>query len=172
MPGQRRLWHGGAVTADRPERPPLSRLRVAVLGAVAALLHGAFDAVLVRVPAAAPPYLRLQDGPDIFQTLSPLSVSIAASCVSGVIAAIAVVALEPARRNGPLLLGTVLAAFWVLSAVLTRAVWLTTPWPVAGVGIACGIPRGLVVGWCLDRLSGRRSGPAAAGPPGEHRLQS
>jgi hypothetical protein len=136
-----------------PDASPLSGRRVAALSVLAAALHGAFDAVTYRLPWAAPPYLRLADAPEMFEMLSPVAVSVAASCVSGIIAAIAVVAVEPGRGRRSLALGAVIAGFWLLSAVLMRLTWLSTPWPVALVGIACGVPRGLVIGAVLSRLA-------------------
>jgi hypothetical protein len=133
------------------DAPPLSGRRVAALACAAALVHGLFDALTLHLPYLAPPYLRLEDGPEAFQTLSPLTVSIAASCVSGLIAVIALVAFETVRRRRALVLGGVAAGFWIFSAGLLRAVWLTTPWGIALLGIAAGIPRGLAVGWVLAR---------------------
>lgn len=135
------------------EPRPLGRARLALAGAVAAVLHAAFDAASVTFPPATPPYLRLADMPDVFQSLSPVAVSVAASCVSGVIAVIALVATAAARRRRLALSATV-TAFWVLSAVLTRLVWLDTPWPVAAVGILAGVPRGVVIGAVLAALAG------------------
>ena len=80
--------------------------------------------------------------------------SLAASCVSGVIAVIAIVATAPARRRA-LALGAFVAGFWILSAALTRLVWLSTPWPTSAVAIALGVPRGLAIGWVLARLATR-----------------
>jgi len=145
-----------------PDAPSLSGRRVAALSLVAAALHGVFDAITYRLPWAAPPYLRLQDAPEAFELLSPLSVSVAASCVSGVIAAIAIVAVEPGRGRRALSLGAVLTGFWLLSAVLMRLTWLSTPWSVASVGILCGIPRGFAIGAVLARLAGARGDLNAA----------
>ena len=135
-----------------PEHRPLSRARLAVLGVVAAALHAAFDAASSRFGPTTPPYLRLEDWPEAFQLVSPLAVSLTASCVSGVIAVIAAVVAAPARRRA-LTLGALVAGFWIFSAALTRLVWLATPWPAAFVGIALGLPRGLVIGWALARFS-------------------
>ena len=135
-----------------PDHRPLSGARLAVLGLVAAALHAAFDAASSRFGPTTPPYLRLEDWPEAFRLLSPFAVSLTASCVSGVIAVIAVVVAAPARRRG-LVLGALVAGFWIFSASLTRLVWLATPWPSALVGIALGVPRGLVIGWVLARLA-------------------
>jgi len=135
-----------------PDHRPLSGVRLAVLGLVAAALHAAFDAASTRFGATTPPYLKIDDWPEAFQLLSPVAVSLAASCVSGVIAVIALIATAPSRRRA-LALGTLVAGFWMLSAALTRIVWLSTPWPTALLSIALGLPRGLAIGWVLGRLA-------------------
>jgi len=135
-----------------PELPQPSRARLAVLGLVAAALHAACDAASSRFGPTTPPYLRLEDWPEAFQLLSPLAVSLTASCVSGVIAVIALVVAAPPRGRA-LMLGALVAGFWIFSAFLTRLVWLSTPWPTALLGIALGIPRGLAIGWVLARLA-------------------
>ncbi len=159
-PGE--LWHRGGVAPAVPERDPernvpdaptLSGRRIAALGVLAAAIHGAFDALSYCVHAIAPPYLRLWDGPEEFQMLSPVAVSIAASCVSGVIAVIAFGAVVPRQRR-PLVLGAVVSAFWIFSAALLRAVWLATPWGITALALLAGIPRGLAVGWMLARVAG------------------
>lgn len=139
-------------TSNEPR--PLGRARLAVLGAVAAVLHAGFDAASASFPPTTPPYLRMADMPEAFQLLSPVAVSVAASCVSGVIAVIAVIATAAARRRRRALCATV-TGFWILSAILTRLVWLDTPWPIAAVGILAGVPRGLVVGAVLAALADR-----------------
>lgn len=133
---------------------PLGRVRLAGLGLLAAALHAAFDAATARLPATTPPYLRTADMPEAFQALSPLSVSIATSCVSGVIAVIALIATEHARRRA-LALGATVTAFWLFSAALMTFVWLDTPWPLAAVGLAAGVPRGFAIGGLLAALAGR-----------------
>ncbi len=138
-----------------PEAPALSGRRVAAVAAVAAALHGAFDAVCYRVRPLAPPYLRLWDAPEEFQMLSPAAVSVAASCVSGVIAVIAVGAVLPRQRR-PLVLGAIITAFWLFSAILLRLVWLATPWGTTLLALLAGVPRGLAVGWVVARLSAPR----------------
>jgi hypothetical protein len=135
-----------------PDHRPLSGARLAVLGLIAAALHAAFDAASTRFGPTTPPYLKIDEWPEAFQLLSPVAVSLAASCVSGVIAVIAVIAASPSRRRA-LAIGGLVAAFWILSASLTRLVWLSTPWPTALLGIALGVPRGLAIGWVLARLA-------------------
>ena len=135
-----------------PDHPPLSGVRLAVLGLVAAALHAVIDAVSARFGPTTPPYLKIEDFPEAFQLLSPFAVSLAASSVSGVIAVIALVAAAPSRRRA-LAIGTLIAGFWILSASLTRLVWLSTPWPMALLAIALGVPRGLAIGWVLARLA-------------------
>lgn len=137
-----------------PDHPPLSGARLAVLFLVAAVLHAACDAASARFGATTPPYLKIEDWPEAFQLISPVAVSLAASCVSGVIAVIALVAAAPARRPA-LTIGALIAGFWIFSAALTRLVWLSTPWPTALLGIALGVPRGLAIGWVLARLTPR-----------------
>jgi hypothetical protein len=135
-----------------PDVPTLSGRRVAALAAAAAALHGAFDAICYRIPLAAPPYLRLEDAPEAFQMLSPVAVSIAVCSVSGIIGAIAVTVVQPRQRR-PLVLGSIVTAFWMFSAVLMRLFWLSTPWSVTAVGLLLGLPRGLAVGWCLALIA-------------------
>lgn len=137
-----------------PDAPTLSGRRIAALGVLAAAIHAAFDALSYRLDAVAPPYLRLWDGPEEFRMLSPVAVSIAASCVSGVIAVIAFGAVQPRQRR-PLVLGTVVAGFWIFSAALLRAVWLATPWGTTALALLGGIPRGLAVGWAMARAAAR-----------------
>lgn len=138
---------------------PLSGARLAVLGLVAAALHAAFDAASSLFGPTTPPYLRLEDWPEAFRLLSPFAVSLTASCVSGVIAVIAVAVAAQPRA---LVLGALVAGFWIFSASLTRLVWLATPWPTALLGIALGVPRGLAIGWVLARLAP----PGASTPRG------
>lgn len=134
--------------------------RVLALGALAVLVHAAFD--LVTYPSAwtRAPYLRVEDMNEAFGALSPVAISIAASAVSGVIAVLALVAFEPAPGRRARSLGVTLAAFWIFSALLTHAVWLSTPWTYALVALPLGIPRGLAVGWILARLAPAASAPA------------
>jgi hypothetical protein len=129
--------------------------------ALAATLHAAFDAVAWRFEWAIPPYLRLADAPEPFQALSPVAVSIATSCVGGVIAAIAVAVVEPARRRRAAAVSAVVAAFWMGSALLTRLVWFSTPWWPSVTGLLCGIPRALVIGAVLAHVA---DAPANAPP--------
>lgn len=129
--------------------------KMAALGAVAAALHGAFDLAAASFGPTTPPYLRTADLPEAFQALSPVAVGVAASCVSGVIAVIALLATEGARRRG-LALGATITGFWLLSAALMRLVWLDTPWATAAWGLAAGLPRGFVVGGVLAALARRR----------------
>jgi hypothetical protein len=134
------------------DAPSSSRRRVAAIAFVAAALHGALDATFSATSLTTPPYLRLGDAPDVFRLVSPVAVSLAASVVSGIIAAIAtsILGARPERRVA--LLGAVLAAFWMFSAALTRLAWLDTPlWPSV-VGVLCGIPRGLAVAWGVSKL--------------------
>jgi hypothetical protein len=138
------------------DAPPLTSRRVAALAIAAAALHGAFDAVLYRVPGLVPPYLRLSDAPEAFQMLSPLAVSIAASCVSAVIAVIAVGAIEAPHRSWRTI-GLAVTGFWVFSAALMRATWLSTPWSTTALALLAGVPRGFVIGWVLARLVSVRS---------------
>ena len=130
----------------------ISGARAAALGALAALVHGAFD--LVTYPSAwtRAPYLRIEDMPELFSTLTPAGVSIAASGVSGVIAALAIVAVEPGRDRRAVTLGVVLALFWLFSALLTHVVWLKTSWALALTSLPLGVPRGLAIGWLTARL--------------------
>jgi hypothetical protein len=132
--------------------PSLSGRRGAALAVTAAAVHGLFDALAYRLPYVVPPYLRLEDAPEMFQMLSPTAVSIAVSSVSGIIGLIAVLAIEPPRRR-PVTLAVVVTCFWLFSATLMRIVWLSTPWAETIGGLLFGIPRGVAVGWCLALLS-------------------
>ena len=136
-----------------PDAPPHTLPRALGLAGAAAALHGAFDAATFRLPWIGPPYLKLEDASEAFRFLSPLTVSVATSCVSGVIAAIAAGALEPsARRTGPL--AALVTGFWLFSALLSWLLWFETPWPAAVAGLAAGVPRGLAVGLVLARIAG------------------
>jgi hypothetical protein len=126
-----------------------------MVGIVAALLHGAFDALCSQVPLLVPPYLRLDDAPEEFQMLSPLGISIAVSCVSGVIAVISVAAVLPPQRR-PAVLGGMITGFWLFSAVLLRIVWLTTPWSAIVVALLPGFVRGAMIGWFAAALMAHR----------------
>ncbi len=121
----------------------------------AAALHGGFDAIAYRISPQVPPYLRLSDAPEAFQMLSPVAVSIAASCVSALIAVIAIGAIEAPRRNWRTI-GIAVTAFWVFSAALMRATWLSTPWTITACALLAGVPRGLVIGFVLTRLLSSR----------------
>jgi hypothetical protein len=125
------------------------------IGIVAALLHGVLDAVTARFPLLVPPYLRLADAPEEFRMLSPVAVSIAVSCVSGVIAVISVAALLPSQRRAPIIAGMI-TGFWLFSAVLLRLVWLSTPWGTTVVALVPGFVRGAVVGWAAAAIVARR----------------
>ena len=125
------------------------------IGVVAAALHGAFDAVTYAVPAMVPPYLRLWDAPEVFQTLSPIGISVAVSCVSGVIAVISTAAVEPRHRRAATL-AMMITGFWLFSAILLRAVWLSTPWGTIALSLVMGVPRGAAVGWAAARLGTSR----------------
>jgi hypothetical protein len=136
--------------------------RAALVGLVATLLHGGFDLLTWPSRLMRPPYLRLEDMPEVFAMLSPLGISIATSCVSGIIATLAAVAIEPGPRRRTLTLGLVLSAFWLLSALLMQAVWLSTSWSLAATSLPLALPRGLLVAWIASRLT-----PAApAADPG------
>jgi hypothetical protein len=131
---------------------PLGGPQLARLGLVAAALHAAFDAASASWAPTTPPYLRTADMPEAFQALSPVTVSVAASCVSGVIAVIALLATEHARRRGAAL-AVAITGFWLLSAALMRLVWLDTPWSTTAAGLLAGLPRGVVIGAVLDALA-------------------
>ncbi len=137
--------------------PQSSPRRTASLGALAALVHLSLDALLTPFRWARPPWLRMEDMPEAFRELpfvsAPVAVSASASAVGGLLAAIALLAVEPdAPRRGWLLSGLV-TGFWLVSAVLTWLTWLSTPFLAALPGILLGIPRGLAVGWLLWRFS-------------------
>jgi hypothetical protein len=139
--------------------PSPSPARLAALALAAAALHGGLDALCSAASLTTPPYLRLGDAPEVFRLVSPVAVSVAASAVSGIIAAIAV-SLVGAARARRRTLGAALAGFWLFSAVLLRLTWLDTPLLPTMVGLACGIPRGFAVAWALSALC--RGGVSAA----------
>jgi hypothetical protein len=92
--------------------------------------------------------------------LSPVGISIAVSIVSGIIAALAIVAVEPARGERVRTLAVVLGAFWCFSALLTQVTWLSTPWSYAVTSVPLGFVRGAaiaaVASLLLPRLDARR----------------
>lgn len=155
------------MTQDGPSAP-----RIVALALAAALIHLAADWASLHVPGAAPPHLRLEYAPEVFQTIPWLAVSIASSAVNGIIAAIALVALDsvapqqPARPSAPRwpLLGGVLFGFWVLSDGLMALVWLSLPAGAALAGLGAGLPRCLAVGYALATLGSSR--PARVVPRG------
>jgi hypothetical protein len=146
----------GAATAGGK---PLTGPRLLGLAAVAAGMHLAMDGLSWLVPFAAPPHLLLRYAPEfVREMVGPLGVSLAASIVWGLIAVIALAAIEPgaappARRAR--VFAAVLWGFWLLSEGLMALVWLDAPWgPVLG-GLAAGVPRSAAVTWALVRLERR-----------------
>ena len=138
---------------------PLTGPRLLGLAALAAALHLSLDGLAWLVPFAAPPHLLLRYAPDFVRDMvGPLGVGIAASIICGIIAVIALVAVEPGA-GPPTRRARVLAAllwgFWLLSEGLLALVWLDAPWgPVLG-GLAAGLPRSALVAWVLVRLERR-----------------
>jgi hypothetical protein len=143
---------------------PTTGGRVAGPAALAAVLHGLFDLVTWYSRWTRPPYLRLEDMPEMFSMLSPLGVSIATSAVSGVIAGLAIAGIEPAPGRRATSLGLVLAGFWFFSAVLVHAVWLRTSWTLAATSLPLALPRGLAIGWAAARLAAPRPAPTPQDP--------
>ena len=146
---------GAAKVGAKPRTGP----KLLGLAALAGCLHLGLDGLAWLVPWAAPPHLLLRYAPDfVREMVGPLGVGIAASLIWGIIAIIALVAVEPgagppARRVR--ILATVLWGFWLLSEGLMALVWLDAPWgPVLG-GLAAGIPRSALVAWVLVRLERR-----------------
>lgn len=147
----------------RPSAParaprPGSRRSLFYVWVGATLLHGGFDAITSWIPGLAPPYLRLRDAPEEFQLLSPIGVSVAVSCVSGLIAVISVAALLQAQRR-PAVLAAMITGFWLFSAILLRVVWLSTPWSATVIALVPGFVRGVVVGWYAAFVAQRVSEP-------------
>jgi len=144
-----------------------SSQRLFAPGLVACLLHLGCDALLGRIAWARPPYLRLEDMPEPFRELpfvsAPLAVSVAASVVGGILAAIALAAVEPAVPRRGRLVTRLVTGFWIFSAFLSWATWLSTPFLTALPGMALGIPRGLLVGWAALRAAGRPAADVSAG---------
>ena len=146
---------GGATAGVKPP----SGTRLLGLALLASGLHLALDGLCWLAPWAAPPHLLLRYAPDfVREMVGPLGVGIAASLIWGIIAIIALVAVEPGA--GPpahqvRILAAVLWGFWLLSEGLMALVWLDAPWgPVLG-GLAAGIPRSALVAWVLVRLERR-----------------
>lgn len=147
---------------------PLAVARPAGLAALAASLHLCLDGIAWLVPGAAPPHLLLRYAPELVQELvAPLAAAIAASAIWGIIAVLALAAIEPAAaspgRRSAILAGALLG-LWLLSEGLLSLVWLDAPaGPVLG-GLAAGLPRSLLVAFALVRLERRpRPAPPAAG---------
>ena len=136
-------------------RDSLTPGRVTVLALAAGAVHLACDLAAAKIPFAAPPYLLFSYMPEAFRDLSPLGVSIAASAVNGVIAAIAFAAVPTARRR-PVPLGCVLFAFWAGSGLCLALVWLSGAGWRAITGLAFGAPRALAAAAVLLWL---RPGP-------------
>ena len=144
------MTNASQLVHERPQ--PLDRTHLAGLAVVAVVLHAAFDFATASWGATTPPYLRTADMPEAFQFLSPVTISVAASCVSGVIAVVAFVATAQVHRRR-VVLGATISGFWLLSAALMRLVWLDTPWSVTAVGLLAGLPRGFAIGAVLDALA-------------------
>ncbi len=143
----------------QPGEKPLGGLRLLGLVAAAAGLHLLLDGVCWLVPFAAPPHLLLRYAPEFVRDMvGPLGVGIAASIIWGLIAVIALAALEPGggspgRRTR--ILAAMLWGFWLLSEGLMALVWLDAPWGLVLGGLVAGLPRSALVAWALLRL-GRR----------------
>jgi hypothetical protein len=154
--------------ASADPQSTLASGRAAAFSLVAALAHLAIDALSSRWPWTTPPHLQLAYAPEVVrEMLSPLAVGIAASAVNGVIAGIALLAVEPWAGPAPgrrtLRLGVVLFGFWLLSDGLLALVWLSAPWSLVLGGLAAGLPRSLAVGWLLARLARPAKRAGAAG---------
>lgn len=148
--------------------PSPTTARVAGLGGLAALVHLACDAATYPLGWGRAPYLRLEDMPEAFRQLplvsAPVAVSVAASLAGGVLAIISLQAVDPgAPRRRRLLMGLV-TGFWLFTALLGWATWLSTPFAKVLPGVALGVPRGVGIGWLLWRLSGGAGHPASGAP--------
>jgi len=150
-----------------PAPPRRASLPTPALGAAAALVHLGFDVACGAISWARPPYLRTEDLPEVFRMLpfvsASVAVSVAASAVSGLLAVIALLAVEPDAPRRRRQITGIVTGFWLFTALLTWLVWLSTPFTRALPGIALGLPRGLAVGWLLWRGSG---GDASGARPG------
>jgi len=140
-----------------PSAAAPSLLRTLIPAAAAAAAHLAFDAAASLVPWLRPPYLRFEDLPEVFRELpfvsAPVAVSLAASAVGGILAAISLLAVEPSEPRRLRLVTMLVTGLWLFSALLSWLTWLSTPLAAVLPGILAGIPRGLTVGWLLWRLS-------------------
>ena len=139
--------------------------RVAALGGLAALLHLGFDAALYPLSWARPPYLRLEDMPEAFRQLplvsAPVAVALATSAVGGLLAVIALLAVEPGATGRRRLLVGLVTGFWAFSALLGWFTWLSTPFAGVAPALLLGLPRGLAIGLALERLSRPPARPGA-----------
>jgi hypothetical protein len=139
--------------------------RTAALALLTALVHIGFDAACSAARWARPPHLRLEDMPEAFRSLplvdSAAAVSIAFSAVGGVLAALGLHAVGRGPRRFQALAGF-LGGLWLLSEALTWLTWLSTPLLAALPGLLLGVPRGLALGWMLERGSRPSARRAAA----------
>ncbi len=151
----------------QPGEKPLTGPRLLGLAALGASLHLALDGLCWLVPFAAPPHLLLRYAPEFVRDMvGPLGVGIAASIIWGIIAVIALVAVEPGASS-PARRARVLAAllwgFWLLSEGLLALVWLEAPWGLVLGGLAAGLPRSAAVAWSLVWVV---TSPGGAAPGG------
>ena len=135
----------------------MSAGRAAALAALAGLLHLGWDGLASLAPGAAPPHLLLRYASEfVREVLSPLSVGVAFSVVSGILAVIFLAVVDPAASPDPRRRTWRLAlwvyGFWAFSELLLALTWLSAPWGLLLGGIAAGIPRAWTVAWALSRL--------------------
>lgn len=128
--------------------------------AVAAAVNVLADLLTSRAELTTPPYLLLDHAAEPFRQVVALdraavlgAVSIAASVVNGLVAALFAEAVAGARRP-VVVLGALLSAIWVVSGALLALVYLDAPATILSGSLLAGLPRSFAVAWAIDRLRG------------------
>jgi hypothetical protein len=129
--------------------------------AIAAAVNVVADLLASRSELTTPPYLLLDHAAEPFRQMVELdraavlgAVSIAASIVNGLVAALFAEAAVGSRRFVALL-GALLAGTWIVTGALLAVIYLDVPGVVLAGSLLAGLPRSFAVAWAIERLRGR-----------------